>query len=551
MNDASLTKFSDEPHGPHAPVSLGTYVGALHKALEIFISYTERSFDEVMSNGLFTIADVASIDRLLVVRARTKECPTAGEVYRWDKVEGGTRPVDEDLKALPLTSSLKRWIEVMRKDSCVSLRRSEFSKEEAAFLAPRGVMSILIVPVFIEGVIWGVVTFHDNKNERHFDEGCTALLRAVARLCVSTIIREEKTKSLEAAMESLKRREMMTHALNMASIIFLSENEKNIADMMHSGVSLIADVADIDRLALYRNHAVQEKMYSSQVYRWTKNEGGSTELVEGFTDLPFAEMAPNWDTHFTNTISVNSPSRLLDDPERATLLKFGILSVVVIIIYINNIFWGFAIFGDTRRERRFEDDVVEMLRSAAFLFANAFIRAEADYDVFTGIYNRPFFDRSIKSIIKQHSRAEDTLSLMMIDIDCFKQYNDSRGHVEGDKCIKTVAKALDQCLKREHDFVARYGGDEFVVVLPNTPENGARKMADKMLKEIRNCNLPHEKNEAADRVTISIGVTTGKVSHTDKANDFVKKADEMLYESKRNGRNQYSFGAKPPSGERI
>ncbi|MDR2561586.1 MAG: sensor domain-containing diguanylate cyclase [Holophagales bacterium] len=545
MDNASLTEHSYEVHGAPAFVGLDPYATALHKALEIFISYTERTFEDVMSNGLNTIADVVDIDRLLVVRARSRERATPGEIYRWDRAKGGTRPIDDELKELPLTMPLRRWIEVMRKDSCVSLRRSEFTEEEAAFLTPRGVMSILIVPVFIEGEIWGVVTFHDNRNEREFDEACTALLRSVARLCVSTIIREEKTKSLDLAMESLKRREMMTNALNMASLIFLSESEKKFADMMHSGVGLIADVADVDRVVLYRNYAIQEKMYSSQVYRWTKDEGEGTELVEALKKVPFAQVMPNWDAHFVNTTLVNSPSRLLDDPERATLLKFGILSVVVIIIYINNSFWGFVIFGDTRRERHFEDDVAEMLRSAAFLFANAFIRAEGDYDGFTGIHNRQFFDRSIKSLIKQHSRGEDILSLMMIDIDCFKQYNDTHGHVEGDKCLKTVAQTLTQCLKREDDFVARYGGDEFVVVLPNTPENGARKMADKMLDKIRGCNMPHGKNEASKYVTISIGVTTGKVSHTDKPDDFVKKADEMLYESKRNGRNRYSFDAKP------
>jgi len=544
MDNTSPTKPSNETHGPPEPVSSDAYASALHRALEVFISYTESSFDDVMSNGLETIADVADIDRLLVYRVWAKERNSAGEIYRWDRAEGGTRPVDEGLRELPVTTALKRWVAVMMKDTCVSLRRSEFTEEEAAFLSPRGVMSILIVPVFTEGDLWGVVTFHDSRNERGFDKGCTALLRSVARLCVSTIIREENTKSLELAMESLKRREMMTSALNMASLIFLSESEKKFADMMHRGVSLIADMAGVDRVVLYRNHATHEELYSSQVYRWTK-EGGSAELVEALERVPFAQMMPNWDVFLKKSVFVNTPTRLLLDPERATLLKYGVLSVVVIAIYINNSFWGFAIFEDTQRERYFEDDVVEMLRSAAFLFANAFIRAEVDYDALTGIYNRQYFDRAIKGIIRNHSRSGDLLTLMMIDIDFFKQYNDTHGHVEGDKCIKAVAQTLAQCLKREDDFVARYGGDEFVVVLPNTSDIGAMMMADKMLDEIRNRNLPHGKNEAADHVTISIGVTAAKVLHTDTADDFVKIADKMLYESKRNGRNQCSFGVKP------
>jgi len=548
MNATPLTKPSSEPQGSSAPGSPDAYASALHKALEVFVSYAERSFDEVMENGIATIADVAGIDRVLVVRVWAKESNRAGEIYRWDRAGGGTTPVDKNLHQLPINEALKRWVAVMLRDNCVSLRRSEFTEEEAAFLGSRGVVSILIVPVFIEGDLWGVVTFHDHRDEREFDASCSALLRSVARLCVSTIIRDEKTKSLELAMGSLKRREVMTNALNMASLTFLSENEKKFADMMHKGVSLIADMAGIDRVILYRNHATQGKMYSSQVYRWTMEDGGSTELVEAYTNIPFAQLLPNWDEYFTKSNSVNGPTKFVADPERSNLLKFGILSVVIIAIYINNSFWGFAIFGDTHRERYFENDVVQMLHAAAFLFANAFIRAEVDYDALTGIYNRQYFDQNMKSVIKHHSRGEDLLSLMMIDIDFFKQYNDTHGHIQGDKCIKAVAHTLGQCLKREDDFVARFGGDEFVVVMPNTPEEGARKMADKMLKKICACSMPHGKSEAADHVTISIGVTTGKVLHTDTANDFVKIADGLLYESKRNGRNQYSFGAKAALG---
>jgi len=528
------------------PSNPDPYTTALHKALEVFVSYTESSFDDVMSNGLRTIADAADIDRFIVVRVFAHDLHEgrAGEIYRWDRVGGGTVPVDKGLKVLPVTSALRRWILSMVDDTCVSLRRSEFKEDEAAFLATRGVMSILIVPVFTEGDLWGVVTFHDNRNEREFDEGCVALLRSTARLCASTIIREEKTKSLDQAMEALERREMMTSALNTASIIFLSESEEKLGEMMHKGVSAIADVAEIDTLVLYRSHAVLDNPCISQAYRWSRTEGGTTELMEDFANIPLAKVAPNWGTYFPMCNSVNSPTALLRDPEGSILRRFGILSVVVIPLTINNTFWGFALFGNTRRECQYEDEVVEMLRSAAFLFANAFIRAEVDYDALTGIYNRQFFDRGMKGIMRQHSRSEDTLSLMVVDIDSFKQYNDTYGHIEGDRCIKAVARALAQCLKREDDFVARYGGDEFVVVLPNTPEYGARMLADKMLGEVRNCKLPHAKSQAADHVTISVGVTTGKVSCTDKADDFVRKADEMLYKSKKDGRNRYSFGVK-------
>jgi diguanylate cyclase (GGDEF)-like protein len=132
--------------------------------------------------------------------------------------------------------------------------------------------------------------------------------------------------------------------------------------------------------------------------------------------------------------------------------------------------------------------------------------------------------------------------MLMIDIDFFKRYNDTYGHVEGDRCLKAVAQTLAQCITRADDFVARYGGEEFIVVLPNTDEQGARLIAEKMLDNVRALRLPHEKSEAAGYVTVSIGGTTGTVMHTHNPGDFIKRADEMMYKSKQEGRNRFSFG---------
>jgi len=163
------------------------------------------------------------------------------------------------------------------------------------------------------------------------------------------------------------------------------------------------------------------------------------------------------------------------------------------------------------------------------------------FDGLTNIYNRRFFDESINRMIKSLSRSGSMLSLMMIDIDYFKKYNDTYGHSAGDDCLKIVAETLKKCIPRTDDFVARYGGEEFVTVLPNTDENGARIVANRLLKRIREKNILHENSEAAGFVTISIGVTTGYVEHTHTADNFIKRADEMLYHAKNSGRNRYSF----------
>jgi len=518
------------------------YANALNKALEILVSYTEKDVGDTLSHGLWPVANAAGLDRIIIFRIVDKDALHCGEKYRWDRLTGGTAPIDDALKELPVTSAIKRWISIISDDSCISLKRSEFKEDEAAFLSPRGVMSILIMPIYTEGKLWGVVTCHDNTKERVFDKDCTAMLRSAARMCVSTIIREEKTKSAEQAVKALKRRERMTDTLYKISIIFLSQKEVKFEDTIEAGVRLITDELEVDKLILYRNHTKEDSLHMAQVFRWDRNSGGSTGLVESFIDASYSQFLPSWEDHLADGNSVNSPSKLLPVHEASVLRSFGIISVAVIPIHINNIFWGFALFGDTKNERHFEDDVIEMMRSAAFLFANVFIRAEVEYDALTGIFNRRYFDETMERLICSLSRSESLLSVLMIDIDFFKRYNDTYGHVEGDKCLKAVAQTLSQCITRADDFVARYGGEEFIVVLPNTDDYGTRLIADKLLDNIRDLYLPHEQSEVADYVTISIGGTTGKVIHTHNAGDFVKKADELMYKSKQDGRNRFSFG---------
>ena len=166
---------------------------------------------------------------------------------------------------------------------------------------------------------------------------------------------------------------------------------------------------------------------------------------------------------------------------------------------------------------------------------------EIYYDPLTGIYNRRYFDENLELLIKSLSRSQNMLSLIMIDIDRFKQYNDTYGHDKGDECLKTVAEVLNNSINRIGDFVARYGGEEFVAVLPYTGENGARMIAEKLLENVRSRQIAHAASDIADYVTISIGVVTGKANHTQDGGSYLRRADEMLYASKQNGRNRYTF----------
>jgi diguanylate cyclase (GGDEF)-like protein len=161
------------------------------------------------------------------------------------------------------------------------------------------------------------------------------------------------------------------------------------------------------------------------------------------------------------------------------------------------------------------------------------------FDALTGIYNRRFMDDNLNGIVKSLSIHNRVLSVMMLDIDFFKTYNDTYGHSMGDECLKAVAKALSRTA-RENDCVIRYGGEEFLVILPNTDEAGAGITAARILKSVKSLGIPHINSDVADHVTISIGATTVKVKCSNQYMNYIKRADEALYISKNTGRDRYT-----------
>jgi diguanylate cyclase (GGDEF)-like protein len=197
------------------------------------------------------------------------------------------------------------------------------------------------------------------------------------------------------------------------------------------------------------------------------------------------------------------------------------------------------------------DKILEQLRRATHLSdrtatilhkSTLDLTVKVQHDALTGIFNRRYLEDNLMRIISSLSRSEDgKLGILMMDLDFFKNYNDSYGHTRGDACLKSVAKALEGSLLRPEDFVARYGGEEFAVILPNTGKSGACEVAERILQNVRSLNILHEKSEAASYVTVSIGITTGSALHTRNGADFIKRADEALYISKQTGRNKYTY----------
>jgi diguanylate cyclase (GGDEF)-like protein len=162
-------------------------------------------------------------------------------------------------------------------------------------------------------------------------------------------------------------------------------------------------------------------------------------------------------------------------------------------------------------------------------------------DAMTNIANRRRFDDVLAREWRRCGRAGAPLSLLMIDVDHFKAYNDHSGHVEGDECLRQVAKILGEAAGRPGDLVARYGGEEFVCLLPETGVLGARAMADKLVDAVRHASIPHPCSPLGPRLTISVGSATAGGMHGDPT-ALVAFADKLLYAAKAGGRDQVMAG---------
>lgn len=178
------------------------------------------------------------------------------------------------------------------------------------------------------------------------------------------------------------------------------------------------------------------------------------------------------------------------------------------------------------------------------------IRAESLTDPLTALGNRKYFDRTIETAVEQAIENHEPLSLMMLDIDHFKSFNDNYGHLTGDQVLRLVGISLKQTIKGQ-DITARYGGEEFAVILPNTTLRQALTVADNIRRAVMSKQLKKKSTgEILGRVTVSVGVSM--LQPGDDTQSLIERADACLYAAKRNGRNRVICEADPeysPNGQ--
>ena len=216
-----------------------------------------------------------------------------------------------------------------------------------------------------------------------------------------------------------------------------------------------------------------------------------------------------------------------------TLVNVSLLGVPI--INRNKQVAVFGIYRDISARVKAERNLLESRRQLEE--ANALLELTSNLDGLTAIPNRRSYEHFYELEWRRAAREMKWISLIMIDVDFFKSFNDCYGHPDGDRCLRLIAQAL-QVINRAGDIVARYGGEEFVAVMSGTPPEGARHMAEQMRERVRGLRIPHERSSVAPCVTISLGVASQLPDAKSSPKDLLARADQALYMAKSRGRDR-------------
>ena len=249
----------------------------------------------------------------------------------------------------------------------------------------------------------------------------------------------------------------------------------------------------------------------------------------------------------------HSEAKSLSDSQRRLILPIiikdtdytsGFFSSAEDTVFSSNTLYGWLIADCNSPARSWPPEEINLLRELTTQLAIGIkqgllhqqLSQLALLDPLTRAYNRRSFERQLKREWGRHKRNPAPLSVIMCDVDCFKIYNDSYGHQQGDKCLQQIAKAISSALKRPGDLLARYGGEEFVIILPHTPQSGAFKVGETIRSAVKELAISHYNSLVDSVVTVSLGVASTIPDAVDTPQLLIEAADLALYQAKERGR---------------
>jgi diguanylate cyclase (GGDEF)-like protein len=402
-------------------------------------------------------------------------------------------------------------------------------------------------------------------NRNTTDIEASELAHDVEYLLTLEDLRSEKEKQAEMLYLS-----MWNTLLRAFAHRFINLKLENFSQELSGIVSETANFFKLDRVSIY---LFDKNKTKARIYlEWLKKDVESLKIFSKKIDveaglIEFEKML-NGETQIIEPVAVIQES----DIDQGFGLsehyaQVNSMSTAVLPIRKNSETIGWLAMDYQSEERHWWSSDIEVVEPLAQLVSEAFTRRaqeehrkvthqklsenhgrlseQAFLDGLTKLANRRYFDKVLESEVRRASRDKSNIALLFCDVDYFKAYNDTYGHIEGDVCLKAIASVLKQEFQRAGDFVARFGGEEFAVILSGTLANDALESAEKLRQHIESMNIEHQ-GSPLGKIALSIGISSIVSPDANDAKKLLSKADKALYKAKTNGRNRVEVSPFSP-----
>jgi len=361
------------------------------------------------------------------------------------------------------------------------------------------------------------------------------LARKRTRLTSEILVTKDYFKKDELNMElesyagafSKLRSEILTQPLSDEEVSALKKNDVIISKILPAQRSAT-------ELAMSHDN---EKILLAQDILYKTVLPGQNELINSFGYL--VNLEQNKISNLTEKSRIYLKKIKKNNITTAALVSIiSMIFSIIVVLRIRKIQLELRIYSKTLLQINESLETQVEKRTEELSELNSILKERSERDELTMLYNRRKFNICLDNEYKRVNRDNSLFSLLLIDIDYFKAYNDGYGHQKGDQCLASVASIMKNCLPRSIDFIARYGGEEFVIILPSTDMDGALKVAEIIRNAVFEAAIPHKHSKSAPFVSISQGVTTYNTGDSLSIEEIIENADVALYKAKTNGRNR-------------
>jgi len=343
-------------------------LSAVNSATTLLLRADINEFESALWKSIGMISETVDVDRVCV----WKNSITDGKlycnlIYEWPGMEN--TKIDSAIAVnISYDDNVPGWEKILSSGNCINSPVNRLSLEEQAQLSAHGVKSLFVTPVFIGDEFWGFVGFDDYRHERIFNESEESILHFASFVVANALLRNEM-------VGDIRQRDKLLSAVNKATTILLQAEVDEFESALWSSMGELAVAVNADRVRLWKNHTENGKLYCTQLYEWS--EGAEPQQGKKITvKTPYDEDLPGWEEILAQGQCLNSLARSRSPKEQERLAKQGILSLLIVPVFLQDEFWGFVGFNDCHKERLYTANEESILRSASLLIANALLRNE-------------------------------------------------------------------------------------------------------------------------------------------------------------------------------